>query len=210
MILWSVIKVIDKFSSCLIFSCDNFVTNLLLIISMTDSLSTSDQLIWTFSIQMIINIEVIFSSFVHVSVVILNALNITLLIVFSMNTVFFWVIVILLTRYLEINDWRFQANFFLNCWLSFNNCFIDKLIIKFIIFWMSNRFLFLRILIEFEIFNFLSIISFFTCSFIILTWVTCFFFEAAAFFDIIIDSSFEYFIIFSFFDSFSKFWNSFD
>jgi hypothetical protein len=135
-----VINVIDKFSSCWIFSFDIFVINLLFITSMIDSLSIKNQLTWIFFIHVIMNTEVIFSSFFNVSAIILSAFIIALLIASSTKTM--TLIVAFLIRYLEVDNCKFQTNFFRNCWLSLSNCFMNKLIIKFNIFWTSNRFLF--------------------------------------------------------------------
>ncbi len=209
MILWSIVRIIDKFSSCCIFNLNIFVVNRLLMIFMTESLSTKDQLIWMFSIQMIIKTETISSSSFNAFVVILSAFMMTLLIVSSIDIEA--IALNFFTRYLDVDSCKFQTNFFRNCWLSFSNCFMSKIIIKFIIFWMSNRFRFFMTRMRFEIFNFLSIINFFTCFFTILTFELDWFFSlSACLFDIIIDFSFEYFIISWLTKSSSKSWNFFD
>ncbi len=203
------IKITDKFSSCRIFSFDILVINLLFITSMIDSLSIKNQLIWIFSIHVIMNIEVISSSFFNASAIILDVFNMTLLIAFFIKTMIF--AANFLTRYLEIDRWRFQTNFFRNCWLSLSNCSMNRLIIKFIIFWTSNRLLFFMIRIRSRTFSFLNVINFFICSLIILIFVLLWFlFLDVCFFDIVTDSFFEYFIISSLSCSSSKSWNFFD
>ncbi len=192
-VLCLIVSVTDRFSSCLIFRSDILFINCWLITSITDSLFINDQATLIFFNQMMMNIEIISSSFFSALMIIMSALTTTSLIV-SFACV-------LLTLYLRIDDWRFHANSFLNCWFSFSSWLIDKLIIRFIIFCISNLFLFFMTLIEFDTFHFLNVINSFTCSFIIFTLFV---------FDLLftlIDSSFEYSIICISSFSFSNSWN---
>jgi hypothetical protein len=56
---------------------------------MIDSLSIKNQLIWIFSIHVIMNIEVISSSFFNVSAIILDVFSMKLLIAFFIKTMIF-------------------------------------------------------------------------------------------------------------------------
>ncbi len=161
---------------------------------------------------MIMKIDAIFSSFCNALIMILNAFIIALLMICFIVFVFVVAVVVFLILYLEINDCRFHVISRRNCWLSLSNWLIDKPIMMFIIFWTSNRLLFLMTLIESETFNSLSIINFFTCSFTILIFALSFFFawEIDLSWDIIIDSSSKYSIIFCSFFSSSNSWNSSD
>jgi hypothetical protein len=152
-VLWLIVNVIDRFSFFLIFVKNILFISLWLITSITDSLFIKDQITLMFLNQMMMNMSAISSSFCKTLVIIMSVLIRASLITF------FVVVAAFLTRYRDVEICRLQTNFFLNCWLSFNNCFMSKLIIKFIIFCMSNRFLFRIARIEFDIFIFLNIIN---------------------------------------------------
>ncbi len=193
------INVIDRFSSCFIFINDILFINLLLIISMIGSLFTNDHATRIFSIHVAMNMRIMSSSSFRILVITVDALIIASLIIF------FWLIDAFRILYLDVNDCKFHANFFLSCWLSLRSWFMSKLIIKFIIFCMLNRFLFLIALIEFDTFNFFDVINFFT--YLFATFILATFFSLNVVFSTTIDSSSRYFIIYTSFFFSSKSWN---
>ncbi len=86
---------------------DILFINRLLMIFMIESLSINDQITLMFFTHVIINIDAMSSSSFKVLVVIASAFIIASFIAFLVDD--------FLILYLEIDDCKFHANFFLNC-----------------------------------------------------------------------------------------------